>query len=123
MKSALLMAVFVFSSFTFGDEDWTYVNRDEKVNRFHMNAKGKLHYDGQAIEGFSLQQTANRIGISPASPDGKQAVILSFGDEDSQCALLQFQKRESRVISLQGTPMVWHSWSPDSSYLLLSTYS
>lgn len=122
MKRAILFAFLLFSTFTFADEDWIYVNRDEKVNRFHI-AKGKLQLDGQVVEGFVLQQTAGRIGVSPASPDGKYAVILSFGDEDSQTSLLQYEKRGATLITLQGTPMVWQSWSPDSSYLLMSTYS
>jgi uncharacterized protein with WD repeat len=123
MKPGSVAILLLFSFFAIAQEDWTHIGRDEKVNRFHVNSKGKLHVDGQAIEGFSLQQTANRIAISPSSPDGKYAVLFSFGDEDSQCALLQFQKRAASLMSLAGTPMVWHSWSPEGPYLLVATYS
>jgi hypothetical protein len=122
MRTLLIAAFLLVVSFAHG-EDWTYVNRDEKVNRFHMNAKGKLHYDGKVIENFVLQDTADRIGVSPASPDGKHVVIVSFGDEGSQLSLLKIEKRATTILPMQGTPMVWQSWSPDSSYLVLSTYS
>jgi uncharacterized protein with WD repeat len=123
MKPLLLVALLLFSSFAVAEEDWFYLNRDEKVNRFHIDAKGKLHLDGQIVTGFELQKTADRIGISPVSPNGKYAVIISFGDQDSQTLLLQYEKRATSVIPLQGTPMVWNSWSPDNSYLLLASYS
>ncbi len=123
MKSVFLVMLLVFSTFAFGEEDWMYLNRNEKVNRFQMSGNGKLQMDGQPVEGFVLQQTADRIGISPPSPDGKYAVVLSFGDNDSQCSLLEYQNRSAKIIALQGTPIVWQSWSVDGSYLLLSTYS
>ena len=123
MKPAFVLALFLFSSFVVAQEDWIYVARDEKVNRFHVNAKGKLHIDGQIIESFALQQTADKIAISPSSPGGKYAVLLSFGDKDSQSALLQYEKRGINPMTLEGTPMVWNSWSPEGAYLLLTTYS
>jgi hypothetical protein len=123
MKYLPLVALLLFSSFAVADEDWVYLNRDEKVNRMHVDPKGKLYLEGQIVTGFELQKTADRIGISPISPNGKYAVLISFGDQDSQTLLLQYDKRSASVIPLQGTPMVWHSWSPDGSYLLLASYS
>jgi hypothetical protein len=124
MKAAFLIASLYFTSFAIAQDDWTYMNRDEKINRYHLSAKGKLHLDGKEIEAFSLQETANRIGISRPSPDGKYVVVLSFGDEgDSQTTLLNVESRTPTNLSLQGTPMVWQSWSPDSSHLLLLTYA
>ena len=123
MKSLPLVALLLFASFAVAEEDWVYLNRDEKVNRFHIDAKGKLQLDGQVVTGFDLQKTADRIGISPVSPDGKYSVVLSFGDQDSQTSLLQYQKRAAVIIPLQGTPTVWQSWSPDGAYLLLASYS
>jgi uncharacterized protein with WD repeat len=122
MKIAIMAALLLIAAHSFA-EDWSYLKRDEKVNHFQINAKGKLQYDGQIIESFVLQQTADRIGISPASPDGKYLLLLSFGDQDSQLSLFNIQRRTTKVVPLQGTPIVWNSWSPDSSYLLLSTYS
>jgi uncharacterized protein with WD repeat len=123
MKSLLLMILVLFSSFAGAEEDWVYLNRDEKVNRLHIDAKGKLYLDGKIVTGFELQKTADRIGISPLSPNGKYAVIISFGDQDSQTLLLQYEKHTASIIALQGSPMVWNSWSPDGSYLLLSSYT
>jgi hypothetical protein len=123
MKPGLLLALLVFLSFAMAQEDWTYINRDEKVNRFHVNSKGKFHVDGQEVSGFSLQQTGDKIAISPSSPGGKYAILFAFGDQDSQCALLQYEKRAASLINMQGTPMVWNSWSPEGRYALLSTYS
>ena len=123
MKLAFILAFLIFSTFAFAQEDWTYVNRDEKVNRFHINSKGKFHLDGQEVSGFSLQQTGDKIAISPSSPGAKYAVLFAFGDQDSQCAILQYEKRAASVIHMEGTPMVWHSWSPEGPYVLLSTYS
>ena len=123
MKSLLLLALVLFSTFAIAEEDWIYLNRDEKVNRFHIDAKGNLHLDGQIVAGFELQKTADRIAISPVSPDGKYSVVMSFGDQDSQTSLLQYDKRTAMLIALQGTPTVWQSWSPDGSYLLLASYT
>ncbi|MCI0413393.1 hypothetical protein L0222_11425 [bacterium] len=123
MKSALVTALLLFSSVAMAQEDWTYINRDEKVNRFQVTSKGKFHLDGQEVSGFSLQQTGDKIAISPSSPGGKYAVLFAFGDEDSQCAILQYEKRAANVMHLEGTPMVWNSWSPEGAYLLLTTYS
>lgn len=122
MKVVIVAALLLCTSIV-SAEDWTYLKRDEKVNRFQINAKGKLLFDGQVVESFVLQQTADRIGLSPTSPDGKYLLILSFGDQDSQLSLFNTQARSSKVLPLQGTPMVWNSWSPESSYLVLSTYS
>jgi uncharacterized protein with WD repeat len=123
MKRPWILALLFFSSFAFPQEDWTYVNRDEKVSRFHINSKGKFHLDGQEVSGFSLQQTGDKIAISPSSPGGKYAVLFAFGDQDSQCAILQYEKRAANVIHMEGTPMVWNSWSPEGPYVLLSTYT
>jgi len=123
MKPALVLALLVFPLFAIAQEDWTYINRDEKVNRFQVNSKGKFHVDGQEVTGFSLQQTGDKIAISPSSPGGKYAVLFAFGDQDSQCALLQYEKRAASPMNMEGTPMVWNSWSPEGPYLLLATYS
>jgi uncharacterized protein with WD repeat len=123
MKPALVLALLVFSSFAMAQEEWTYINRDEKVSRFHVNSKGKFHVDGQIVEGFSLQQTGDKIAISPSSPGGKYAILFAFGDQDSQCALLQYEKRAASLMQMEGTPMVWNSWSPEGRYVLLATYS
>lgn len=123
MKPPFVLALLLLSSFVIAQEDWTYINRDEKVNRFHVNSKGKFHVDGQEVSGFSLQQTGDKIAISPSSPGGKYAILFAFGDQDSQCALLQYEKRAATVMNMQGTPMVWNSWSPEGRYVLLSTYS
>lgn len=123
MKIFLFVLIFLFPLFAFCDEDWIYLNRDEKVNHFQLNSKGKLHFNDQMIENFSVQQKANRLAISPFSPDGKFAVVFSFGDQDSQCALLQMEKRSALTIPLDGTPVVWNSWSASGPYLLLSTYT
>jgi|GEM_PF-5133845 len=122
MKIILSLLVLFFASTAFCDEDWTYLNRDEKVNKFQLSSKGKLQYDGQAVDNFSLQPKANRLAISPFSPDGKFAVVFSFGDQDSQCSIVQIDKRTASTVALEGTPVVWYSWS-SGSYLLLSTYT
>jgi hypothetical protein len=123
MKTFFFLFALLFPIFALCDEDWIYVNRDEKVNHFQLNSKGKLHYNDQMIENFSVQQKANRLAISPFSPDGKFAVVFSFGDQDSQCALLQMEKHSATTLSLAGTPVVWNSWSAAGPYLLLSTYT
>jgi uncharacterized protein with WD repeat len=123
MKIPLAILVILFSSIVFCDSEWIYLNRDERVNRFFVNTKGKLHYDQQEVNNFSLQKTSNRMAISPLSPDSKYAVVFSFGDEDSQCAFLQLDKRTANTIHLDGTPMVWNSWSPSGGYFLLVTYT
>src|SRR4026209_1019295 len=104
MEKIFLFLLLLLPGFVFCDEDWVYMNRDEKVKRFQLNTKGKLHYNDQMIENFSLQQKANRLAISPFSPDGKYAVVFSFGDQESQCSLLQMEKRSSSNLSLEGTP-------------------
>ncbi len=123
MRILALLLFVLFSGGAFAQEEWTYLNRDQKIGRYHINAKGELRLDGQLVQGFELQKTADRIGISPASPDGKYAVVISFGDQGSQTSLLQLDNRTAKIVVLQGTPVVWHSWSPDGTYLLLSTYS
>jgi hypothetical protein len=123
MKTFFVLFLFLFPLLAFCDEDWIYLNRDEKVNHFQLNNKGKLHYNDQMIDNFSVQQKANRLAISPFSPDGKYAVVFSFGDQDSQCALLQMDKHSAATLALSGTPVVWNSWSSAGPYLLLSTYT
>ena len=123
MKTFFLLLFLLSPLFAFCDEGWIYVNRDEKVNHFQLNNKGKLHYNDQMIDGFSMQQKASRLAISPFSPDGKFAVVFSFGDQESQCALLQMEKHSAANLSLGGTPVVWNSWSAAGPYLLLSSYT
>ena len=123
MKKFLVLLILLFPFLAFCDQEWIYVNRDEKVNHFQLNNKGKLHYNDEMIDNFSMQQKASRLAISPFSPDGKFAVVFSFGDQDSQCALLQMEKHSAATLPLSGTPVVWNSWAAAGPYLLLSTYT
>jgi hypothetical protein len=122
MKSILILFFLAFATLAFCDQDWIYIRRDEKIGQFQLNSKGKLQYNGQTIDSFSLEPKADRLAISPFSPDGKFAVAFSFGDL-SQCAVLDFEKHNAETISLDGTPVVWNSWSNTGPYLLLSSYT
>ena len=125
MKRSLVLLLFavLYAAVLPAEEEWTYLGRDEKVKNFHLNAKGKLSYNGQEFEAFALQQGADRIAISPPSTDGKHFVVFSFGDENSQCSLLQLEKHTAVTIPLDLTAMVWNSWAPEGPWFVLGGYS
>ena len=122
MKTILVMLFLSFATLAFCDADWVYINRDEKIGQFQLSSKGKLQYNGATFDNFALDSKANRLAISPFSPDGKYAVVFSFGDVP-QCAILEIDKHTASVITLDGTPVVWNSWSAQGPYLLLSSYT
>ena len=122
MKTTLLIFLFCFASLAFCDQDWVYMTRDEKVGQFQLSTKGKLQYGGATFDNFALDAKANKLAISPFSPDGKYSVLFSFG-QIPQCAILQIDRHSASAISMDGTPVVWYSWSTEGQYLLLSSYT
>jgi len=122
MRIISVAFLLTFAALAYCGQDWIYINRDEKVDQFQLSSKGKLQYNGSGIDNFSLDGKANRLAISPFSPDGKAAVVFSFGDT-SQCVVLQIDKHNAATISLDGTPVVWNSWSNSGAFLVLSSYT
>ena len=122
MKTILVIFLLSFAAVAFCDQDWVYMIRDQKVGEFQLSTKGKLQYNGATFENFALDGKATKLAISPFSPDGKYAVLFSFG-ETPQCAILQIDKHSASGITMDGTPVVWYSWSTQGQYLLLSSYT
>lgn len=100
---------------------WTELNVKEKQGAYQFTPNRMLIYKKHNIEGFAVENHIEKITISPTSPNSKYAICIYYDDQHSGCYLLNLEKYTATKLQL-GPPIVWTSWSPKSTHVLLATY-
>lgn len=118
---AFFASILVFSGVR-AEEEWTFVGRETKVQQFSLSQKGKLSFEKNELKGFELDQAADRVAISPISPDGKFAVAFAFGDQET-CYMLDLTGSTAQTVAIDPSPLVWSNWAPEGNWLLLGSFN
>jgi len=107
--------------------DWTIIDKGNSINDFTFDKNFNLFYKESIIKGVEISKVTNSIYISPISADNKSVICFTYGEFISEYNkprffLCNLETLTSNTISLKTAPLLWLSWSPNLTNVLVGGY-
>lgn len=122
--SLMMIASYSFCNQVFAQDEMQSITLSlgESRGSFFFNKDRTLSFKGKVIQRMVFDKSVEQICISKHYVNKRFIICLTNDDLQSKGYLIDCFDLIGKLIKMDGPPMIWSSFSPDSSIVLMASY-